>query len=47
MIELPGECGTCYSGCSIDFLVVSKSLKLCIRNVRADKKCSVVGARGD
>ena len=37
MIELPGECGTCYSGRSIDYLVVSKNLRHCIRNVWAVK----------
>ena len=37
MIELLGECGTCYSGRSIDYLVVSKNLSYCTRNVRADR----------
>ena len=47
MIELQGECGTCCSGRSTDYLVVSKSHRHCIRKVRAGHKCSVVGARGD
>ena len=37
VIELQGECGTCCSGRSIDCLVVSKKIRHCVRNVRADK----------
>ena len=37
MIELQGECRTCCSGRSIDYLVVSTNLRHCIRNVLADK----------
>ena len=35
-VELQGECGTCHSGRSIDFLVVSMNLRHGIRNSRAD-----------
>ena len=37
MIEIPGETGTCYSGRSIDYLVVSKNFRHCVRNVQVDK----------
>ena len=37
VIELSGACGTCYSGRSIDYLVVGKNVRHCVRNVRADK----------
>ena len=47
MIELQGECGTCCSGRSTDYLVVSKSHRHCVRKFWAGHKCSVVGARGD
>ena len=33
VIEVSGESGTCY----IDFLVVSKNFRQCVKNMRADK----------
>ena len=40
VIEIPGETGTCYSGRSIDYLVVSKNFRHCVRNVQVDKSAS-------
>ena len=37
VIEIPGELGACFRGRSIDYLVVSKNFRHCVRNVRVDK----------
>ena len=37
VIELPGGSGTCYCGRSIDYMVVSKNFRHCVKNVRAGK----------
>ena len=40
VIELPGECGICYLGGSIDYLAVSQNVRHRVRNVWADKTWS-------
>ena len=45
VMELPGECGTCYSGRSIDYLVVTEKFQALRQERLGGQRCSVVGAR--